>query len=75
MKTIVTKDNFMQQVQDYQNTLGFFSDRQLVGIFKKTTDVRVFWKQWYSQSENEYLAFVHLMERDGKIEVVNASVS
>ena len=75
MKAIVTKENFDQQCREYQERLGVFTDRVLVGIFKKKTDVRVFWKQWYSKSDDEYLAFIHVIKRNGKLEVVNASVS
>lgn len=75
MKRIVTKDELEKQCKTYQATLGFFTKRELVGIFRKKSDVRVFWKQWYSKSEDEFLAFVHIVHRNGKLEVVNASVS
>jgi len=75
MKKIVTEENLQQQCLQYQNELGFFGKRELIGIVKKSSDVRVFWKQWYTQSEDEFLAFVHIMENNGKLEVVNASVS
>jgi hypothetical protein len=75
MKRIVTKDELHKQCKDYQSTLGFFTKREFVGIFRKKDDVRVFWKQWYSKSENEYLAFIHIKSRDNKLEVINASVS
>ncbi|WP_190367199.1 hypothetical protein [Pseudoalteromonas sp. S16_S37] len=75
MKNIVTKEELEKQCKIYQKTLGFFTKRELVGIFKKKGDVRVFWKQWYSKSDDEFLAFVHIVQRNGKLEVVNASVS
>ena len=75
MKKIVTKEELEKQCKNYQETLGFFTKRELVGIFKKKGDVRVFWKQWYSKSDDEFLAFVHIVQRNGKLEVVNASVS
>ena len=75
MKNIVTKENLEKQCRQYQKDLGQFGKRELMGIFKKSSDVRVFWKQWYTQSDDEFLAFVHIMENNGKIEVVNASVS
>lgn len=75
LKSIVTKENLEQQCKKYQKELGYFADRELIGIVRKNTDVRVFWKQWYTKSDNEYLAFIHLVENDGKIEVVNVSVS
>jgi len=75
MKSIVTKDELEKQCREYQQTLGTFTQRELVGIFRKKSDVRVFWKQWYSKSDDEFLAFVHIVQRNGKLEVVNASVS
>lgn len=75
MKNIVSKDKFEPQCKDYQDRLGIFTKRELVGIFRKRHDVRVFWRQWCSKSEDEYLAFVHVMENNGKFEVVNALVS
>ena len=75
MKSIVTKDELEKQCQAYQASLGFFTNRELVGIFRKKGDVRVFWKQWYSKSDDEFLAFIHVVQRNEKLEIVNASVS
>ena len=75
MKSIVTKEELEKQCKAYQATLGVFTKRELVGIFRKKGDVRVFWKQWYSKSDDEFLAFVHIVQLNGKLEVVNASVS
>lgn len=75
MKEIVTKENLEKQCREYQEKLGYFSDRELIGVVRKDIDVRVFWKQWYTKSENEFLAFIHIIENNGKLEVVNASVS
>ncbi len=75
MKNIVTKAELEAQCKSYQKALGIFTKRELMGVFRKKTDVRVFWKQWYSKSEDEFLAFVHIVQRHDKLEVVNASVS
>jgi hypothetical protein len=75
MKAIVTRDNLTRQCKQYQAELGSFTKRELVGIFRKKTDVRIFWRQWYSKSDDEFVAFMHLMFRDGKFEVVNVGVS
>jgi hypothetical protein len=75
MKSIVTKDELEKQCKAYQKTLGVFTKRELVGVIRKQKDVRVFWKQWYSNSDDEFLAFVHIMYRNGALEVVNVSVS
>jgi len=75
LKNIVTKENLEQQCKEYQNELGCFSKRELVGIFKKESDVRVFWRQWYTKSDDEFVAFIHLVEKNNKVEVINVSVS
>lgn len=75
LKEIVTEENLAQQCRTYQAELGYFATRELVGIFRKRTDVRVFWRQWYTKSEDEFLAFIHLKEVGGRIQVVNVSVS
>jgi len=75
LKEIVTKENLEQQCKKYQKELGYFSEREFVGIFRKESDVRVFWRQWYTKSGNEFVAFIHLVENNGKIEIVNVSVS
>jgi len=75
MKEIVTEENLKQQCKTYQAELGLFSKREFVGVFRKENDVRVFWRQWYTKSKNEFVAFMQLVEQNGKIEVVNVSVS
>lgn len=75
LKSIVTKDNLQNQCKEYQEKFGYFSKRELVGVFKKENDVRVFWKQWYTKSTDEFVAFIHLKDSNGKVEVVNVSVS
>ena len=75
MKAIVTRENLEKQCREYQQELGFFARREMVGIFRKKSDVRIFWRQWYTKSDDEFIAFVHLVYRQGKMEVVNAGVS
>ncbi len=75
LKEVVTEENLKQQCAKYQKDLGYFSSRELVGIFRKETDVRVFWRQRYTKSKNEFVAFIHLVEKSGKVEVINVSVS
>lgn len=75
LKKIVTEENLKQQCEKYQKEIGYFSNRELIGVVRKDTDVRVFWKQWYTNSRNEFLAFIHIIENKGKFEVVNVSVS
>jgi len=75
LKKIVTRENLERQCREYQAELGLFSDRELVGIFRRRGDLRVFWRQWYTRSDDEFVAFIHIVQRDMKFEVVNVSVS
>ena len=75
LKSIVTKENLEAQCKKYQSEFGIFSKREFVAIFRKSSNSRVFWRQWYSNSQDEFVAFLHLAENDGKVEVVNVSVS
>jgi len=75
MKTSVTKEQFDQQCADYQNSRGYVTKRHIVGILKKRNDVRVLWKLWYSKSEDEYLAFIHLNKQHDNILVIGVSIT
>jgi hypothetical protein len=75
LKEIVTKDNLEKQCKDYQKKLGFFDKRELVGTFKKESSTRVFWRQWYTKSDDEFVSFLHLIENNGNVEVVIVSVT
>lgn len=75
MKAIVTKESFERQCREYQSELGFFRSRELIGVIRRARDVRVFWRQWYSNTDDEYLAFLHVKEIGGEYKVVNVSVS
>ena len=75
LKAIVTEDNFREQCKGYQETLGFFSKRELVGIFRKEKNVRVFWRQWYTKSQDEFVAYIAVWKHGNNIEVIDVSVS
>lgn len=75
MSAIVTKSNLETQCKNYQANLGYFSEREFVGVFRKETDVAVFWKQRYTKSTGEHIAFLRLIDLDGKILVQNVSIT
>lgn len=75
LREIVTKENLERQCREYQSELGYFSKREFVGIFRRRSDVRIFWRQWYTKSDDEFIAFIHLIDNTGKPEVANVSVS
>ena len=75
LKSIVTEENLKEQCRVYQEKLGFFAQRELVGIFRKKNDVRVFWRQWYTKSDDEFVAYIALHEKNNKIEITNVLVN
>ena len=75
LKLIVTKENLEAQCKAYRATLGTFAEREFVAVFKKETDVAIFWKQKYTKSTGEHIAFLRLMDVDGRIWVQNVSVT
>ena len=75
LKAIVTKENLEVQCKEYQTTLGYLSEREFVGVFRKETDVAIFWRQKYTESTGEHIAFLRLISLEGKILVQNVSVT
>lgn len=75
LKTIVTKENFESQCKQYQAELGTFAEREFVGVFRKETDAAIFWKQKYTNSNGEHIAFLRLISANGKVLVQNVSIT
>jgi len=62
LKTIVTEESLLAQ-------------REFVGVFRKETDTAIFWRQKYTKSSGEHIAFLRLIDVEGKILVQNVSVT
>ena len=75
LKAIVTKENLEAQCKEYQAKLGYFAEREFVAVFRKETDAAIFWKQNYTKSNGEHIAFLRLISINGKILVQNVSVT
>jgi hypothetical protein len=75
LKAIVTKENLESQCKEYQAKLGYFAEREFVAVFRKETDAAIFWKQKYTKSNGEHIAFLRLISSNGKILVQNVSVT
>lgn len=58
LKAIVTRESLEAQCKEYQTTLGYFAEREFVGVFRKETDVAVFWRQKFTKSTGEHIAFL-----------------
>ena len=75
LKIMVTKENLEAQCKEYQTKLGYFVEREFVTVFRKETDAAIFWKQKYTKSNGEHIAFLRLISTNGKILVQNVSVT
>ena len=64
LKNIVTKENLEKQLRD--NVLGEFTKRELINIIRKKDSIFVLWKQWLSNSEDEFLAEIVIIEKENR---------
>lgn len=64
LKSIVTKEAFEKQLSD--NNLGKFGKRELLSIIHKKQSIFVLWKQWFTESEEEFLAEIVIVHKDGQ---------
>lgn len=64
LKNIVTKENLEKQLSE--NKLGEFTKRELITIIRKKNSIFVLWRQWLSKSEDEFLAEIVIIEKDGR---------
>ena len=75
LKSIVTKENLEAQCKEYRAKLGYFAEREFVAVFRKETDTAIFWKQKYTKSNGEHIAFLRLISANGQISVQNVSIT
>lgn len=62
LRAIVTPDRFEEICARYQKEWGFLGPRELVGIFRRRSSVAVVWKQWCTDSTDEFVAELVLVE-------------
>lgn len=64
LKSVVTKEAFEKQLSN--NNLGKFGKRELLTIIHKNNSIFVLWKQWFTESEDEFLAEIVIVNKDGQ---------
>ena len=74
MKEIVTAERLEEMCKDYQGRIGFFEHRDVVGVFRRKNSVAVVWRQWSSKPEDEYVAEIIVIEKDGRYLVNHAMI-
>ncbi len=66
LKAIVTPQHLERVCRRYQEKWGFLDRREVVAIFRRADSVAVVWKQWCTQTEDEFVAELVLVEQDGR---------
>ena len=74
MKDIVTADRLEAMCADYQARIGFFERREVGGVFRRAKSVAVVWRQWSSKTDDEYVAEIVVVEKDGMYLVDHAMI-
>ena len=65
LKDIVTKANL--EAQCANRSLGYFSKREFVCVFRKQHNVGVVWRQFFSKSDDEYVNHAIFVQRGDQI--------
>ncbi|MDD8060784.1 MULTISPECIES: DUF3887 domain-containing protein [Shewanella] len=65
LKAIVTEENLLKQWKE--NKIGEFSKREFLSIIHKSDSIFVVWKQWFTNSHEEFLAEICIVEQAGKL--------
>ena len=74
IKEKYTQEEFQKQCEEYRSKWGIFTDRELVGSTKTQNIVNVYWKQKFSETEDEFLAVLTLSQKNGQYIVERAFV-
>jgi len=66
IKNIVTKPYLERVCVQYQTEKGFFTERELVAIFRRPDSIAVIWSQKFSRMPGEYVAEMVLVEENSR---------
>ncbi len=74
LKSLVSAEGLERMCQDFQSRFGLFSHRELVAVFRRADSVAIVWRQFATDSDDEFVADLVLVERDGRYLVDHALV-
>lgn len=74
LKSLVSADGLRKMCEHYQADIGFFTDRELLSVFRRQDSVGVVWRQSASKSDDELIASIIVVEQDGRYLVDHALV-
>ncbi len=66
LKAIVTPEHLQTVCERYQAKWGLLDRREMVGVFRRAESVAVVWKQWCTNTDDEFVAELVLVEDDGR---------
>lgn len=66
LKIVLSKERLEWICHDYQNTKGFFAQREFVAVFRRPESVAVVWKQSFTQQAGDFVAEMVLVQQDGR---------
>ena len=62
LRAIVTPENIVTQLKSGQPTNGYFTERELIGIFRRPGRVGVVWRQFLTKAEGEFVNYTFFGE-------------
>jgi len=74
MLKIVTRDYLDEICVSYQAEKGFFSNREVIAVFRRPKSAAIVWRQYYTKAKGEYVAEMVLVHEDGRFLVDHAMV-
>ena len=74
LKSQVSEEGLKRMCAHYQADVGFFTDREVLSVFRRRDSVGVVWRQAASKTDDELIASVVVVEQDGRYLVDHALV-
>ena len=67
LAAIVTRENLEAQCASYQPQLGVIGRREFVCLFRRDASVAVVWRQFFTESDDEFVNQANFVFRDGRV--------
>lgn len=74
MKAIVTKEHLEKVCKQYQSEKGFFTERDVIAVFKRPDSAAIIWRQNFSVAKGDFVAEMVMVNINGKYLVDHAMV-
>ncbi|MCX7096770.1 MAG: hypothetical protein NTV43_02560 [Methylococcales bacterium] len=74
MKSIVTPEQLQIICKNYQSKWGLFGKRDFVAIFRRSDSVAVIWRQYCTNSTDEFVAEAVFVEQEGRLLIDHAMI-